>query len=241
MGKSSKKQDYYNQDVKLKFWLAQKDIRSEDHCDKVNNLFNKLKPYELKLNKDVLDFTEEELTDTFLDLALYSCRDRNNNVGYLNSYAEYTGKPKPILPGEADLKRMFAERGTFDVVFSDIELFSAIRVALTKIDYADVHHYDLPIVRLLMLFYGLNEEQMLGMKKSFVNDFKLPTDEIITNNMIRDFIINTISIEGYKTYGNKVGTVRYRKYVESEFLFIRTYSASGILKEKHKSREGLLN
>lgn len=237
MGKSSKKQDYYNQDVKLKFWLAQKDIRGEDHCDKVSNLFNKLKPYELKLDKDVLDFTEEELTDTFLDLALYSCRDRNNNIGYLNNYAEYMGRHKPTLPGEADLKRMFAERGVFNMVFNEAELLSIMMIALGKANPPDIHYYDMPILRQIMLYYGVDDDQLLSIRKDFINDFKLPTGETITNQDIKDFIIKTVMNGGYYNIG--VGDKKiYRTYIDADFLLSRSRYVSQLANTQDKSRKG---
>ena len=84
-----------------------------------------------------LDFTQDELTETFLGLTLYTCRERKDNLILLNKYALYMGKPELTLPGEADLKKLYVKRGKFEVVFNDEDLFDAMMVALDETNCID--------------------------------------------------------------------------------------------------------
>jgi hypothetical protein len=199
-----------------------------------------LKPFEESLGKDVLDFTQDELTETFFDLTLYTYRERKDNLILLNKYALYMGKPELTLPGEAELKKLYIERGKIEVVINDEELFDAMKVALDKTNCVDEHYFDMPILRQLMLYYGVSDEQLINMKKTFINNFMLPTGKKITNKAIQDFIVGVVMSGGYKV-GGKDGTVRYRRYVDTDLLLVRSYYVSDTPKRTDKPQENLLN
>ena len=238
MGRTPKKPNFFNAEIKFKFWETL--IDQKDYYNNTCTLFNKLKPFEERLGKDVLDFTQDELTETFFGLTLYTCRERKDNLILLNKYALYMGKPELTLPGEADLKKLYVERGKFEVVFNDEDLFDAMMVALDETNCVDKHYYDMPILRQLMLYYGVSDEQLVNMKKTFINDFKLPTGKEITSKAIQNFIINVVMSGGYRV-GGKDGTVRYRRYVETELLLARSYYVSDTPKRTDKPQENLLN
>jgi len=238
MGRTPKKSNFFNAEKKIKFWETL--IDQKDYYNNTCNLFNKLKPFEESLDKDVLDFTQDELTETFFDLTLYTYRERKDNLILLNKYALYMGKPELTLPGEAELKKLYIERGKIEVVINDEDLFDAMMVALKKANCVDKHYYDMPILRQLMLYYGVSDEQLINMKKTFINDFKLPTGKEITSKAIQNFIINVVMSGGYRVRG-KDDTVRYRRYVETELLLARSYYVSDTPKRTDKSQENLLN
>ena len=144
------------------------------------------------------------------------------------------------LPGEAELKKLYVKRGKFEVVFNDEDLFDAMMIALDEANCVDKHYYDMPILRQLMLYYGVSDEQLINMKKTFINDFKLPTGKEITNKAIQNFIVNVVMSDGYRV-GGKDGTVRYRRYVETELLLARSYYVSDTPKRTDKPQENLLN
>ena len=241
MGRTPKKSNFFNAEKKIKFWETL--IDQKDYYNNTCNLFNKLKPFEESLGKDVLDFTQDELTETFFDLTLYTYRERKDNLILLNKYALYMGKPELTLPGEAELKKLYIERGKIEVVINDEDLFDAMMVALKKANRVDKHYFDMPILRQLMLYYGVSDEQLINMKKTFINNFKLPTGKEITNKAIQDFIIGIVMSGGYKV-GGKDGTVRYRRYVDTDLLLARSYYVSDTPKrtdKTDKSQENLLN
>lgn len=238
MGRTPKKPNFFNAEIKSKFWETL--IDQKDYYNNTCNLFNKLKPFEERLGKDVLDFTQNELTETFFDLTLYTYRERKDNLILLNKYALYMEKPELTLPGEVELKKLYVERGKIEVVINDEDLFDAMMIALDETNCVDKHYYDMPILRHLMLYYGVSDEQLVNMKKTFINNFKLPTGKEITNKAIQDFIINVVMSGGYKING-KDGTVRYRRYVETDLLLARSYYVSDTPKKTDKSQQNLLN
>lgn len=102
MGRTPKKLNFFNAEKKIKFWETL--IDQKDYYNNACNLFNKLKPFEERLGKDVLDFTQNELTETFFDLTLYTYRERKDNLILLNKYALYMEKPELIYPVKLNLR-----------------------------------------------------------------------------------------------------------------------------------------
>lgn len=236
MGKSHTDPNFFNQE-QFDFWNILKEQDNQDTIKKTKYLFSLLNPIEETLRKDVLDFTQEELIETFITLSLYTYRNRKDNLIYINKYARYMNKPELSLPGEADFKKLYAERGKFDVVFNEVELFSAMMAALKRTNHQDIHYYDMSILRQLMLYYGVDDDQLLLIRKDFINDFKLPTGETVSNQDIKDFIIQAVMNGGYYNVGKGDKKI-YRTYIDADFLLSRSRYVSQLSNTQDKSRKG---
>lgn len=199
---------------------------------KIITIFNITSDYEIENQKDLSDFSDEELTEIFLSKSWITCDIKRNVLYYINKYAEFMGKPQKSLPEEEELKTLYSKRNIVKWVMSDEELFKLMREIIRDSGCIDECRFDMPMIFYLLSFYGIPEKEVFDVKKSFTKNFELPNGEVITNEAIKTFIAETTISGGYRYDEDRT---KYRRYINTDSLISRSVPVKSERKKVKKN------
>lgn len=225
------KQQFLDSIQKLSDEVSDSNKKSESQ-KKIITIFNITSKYEIEYQKDLSDFSDEELTEIFLSKSWITCDIKRNILYYINKYAEFMGKSQKSLPEEEELKKLYSKSDIVKWVMSDEELFELMGKIIDASDCIDGHRFDMPVIFYLLVFYGIPEKEIFDVKKSFTKNFKLPNGEVITNESIKTFIAETTISGGYRYDEDRT---KYRRYINTDSLISRSVPVKSERKKVKKN------
>lgn len=158
---------------------------------------------ERKLNKDLFKMSPQEVIDGLINLGFMRYDDYTSSCKAINLYRQAFGASVINFPSESEYKTLFINKGTFNWVLDDRDLFieSLNRVVnyshIEAFDYSE--YFAMPIVYALFVYYGLTDEDMMYVtKEQLEDDWTLLNGRIIKDLDIREFIVNLNQTKSYE-------------------------------------------
>ena len=188
---------------------------TKDHRKKrAETLFNIFAKYEEDKNRSLLDFSEQEINDVFIqeNRVSYECYNKDRKL--INEFRVFCKRPKYNLLDENDIKKAVIDSGKSNYVFDPNDLYNEFQKAIAA--YGKERDFDYSSYFLIaevygyLLYYGCSDEQATNIiAKNITNTFILPNGVKIDNQLIKDKIMLLATATTYVRANNqKKGTVK---------------------------------
>lgn len=158
---------------------------------------------ERKLNKDLSKMSPQEVIDGLIDLGFMRYDDYTSSCKGINLYRQTFGGRVIDFPSENEYKTLFINKGTFNWVLDDRDLFmeSLNRVShyshIEGFDYSG--YFAMPIVYALFVYYGLSDKDMMHItREQLESNWTFPNGRVIKDLNIREFIVNLNQTKSYE-------------------------------------------
>ena len=187
----SRPDDMYNEVQKDRFL---KQIPKKTTAQNSRKVFHKTYQYETMKDKDLLEFSEDEILEMFYRIPVLLRSNKEFYFSTVNSYRSFYGKTNITIPSEQEYKQNLISDRAFELpwVMNDVHLLQMFKKACeSDIGYNGFvwGHYKMAALYMLLRFYGLTDEEILSMKRDkFLDNFVLPNHKVVDNFEIRQFI-----------------------------------------------------
>ena len=225
-----KKINLYNKEHKEQYLES---LPSDDLRRVERRFLNCMFEYESRLRKDISEFSLEEIVNAILGSHIVMTEEYKRCRSTITRYREYCGATPITMPSVTEIKQAYIDNGVFPYALSDKDLYETAINVVRQTEYQK-RFLEMSIAYLLLMFYGVSEQQCLTIPKSFTDVFTLPNGKIITDSNIQDFFVDLAKSTGYSVRSNIKGETKSLKYMDSSYLLREAYYISSPPEDQHK-------
>lgn len=204
-------------------------------------VFGNTGAFESGSEKDLVDFTDEEVIELLYNIPVLQQRDKQQYYNTINKYKTFCGVSPVESITEQDYKKGYIDRAQINNIPWVLDDESLLKLIIKKCDVSDKTYnmykagYMKPLALYKLLkFYGLSDEDISKIKRDeFLKSFVLPNDRLITSPIIKELIIDICNMDWFIIRKND-GRVIRMDFCDSPYLIrpwtYHNYDNSAVIK-----------